>query len=117
MTMHILHLTCVTFPSTPRIDFAKGSLSLEMTVPLIHFVFSLLFAKFASTWVRSTTITTNSTFWLKLVITKGSTRTRSKKKKCLKFLGTSEGGAMPNVTTKIKIKISHLKSKTLNFQM
>jgi hypothetical protein len=33
------------------------------------------------------------------------------------FLGITKGGAMANATTKIKIKISHLKSKTLNFQM
>lgn len=39
------------------------------------------------------------------------------KKLCLKFLGTIKGGAMENATRKIKVKILHLKSKTLNFQV
>ncbi len=33
------------------------------------------------------------------------------KKLCLKFLGTTKSGAMANATTKIKVKILHLKSK------
>jgi hypothetical protein len=35
--------------------------------------------------------------------------TISKKKLCLKFLGTAKGGAMVNETTKIKVEIFHLK--------
>jgi hypothetical protein len=37
------------------------------------------------------------------------------KKLCLKFLGTTKGGAMASATTKIKVKILHLKSKMINF--
>jgi hypothetical protein len=39
------------------------------------------------------------------------------KKLCLKFLGTPKGVAMANATTKIKVKILHRKSKTINFQL
>jgi hypothetical protein len=39
------------------------------------------------------------------------------KKLCLKFLGTTKGGAMANAKIKIEVKILHLKSKTLNFQV
>jgi hypothetical protein len=36
---------------------------------------------------------------------------------CLKFLGIAKSGAMANTTAKVEIKISHLKSKTLNIQV
>jgi hypothetical protein len=63
-------------------------------------------------------MTTYSAFWLELATTKGSMETQSKKKKLyLKFLGTTKGDAMANVTTKIKIKNFHFKSKTINFQV
>jgi hypothetical protein len=39
------------------------------------------------------------------------------KKLYLKFLGTIKGNVMANATTKIKIKIFHFKSKTINFQV
>ncbi len=121
MIMYTLHLTYVTFPSTPTIDSTRGNFVAhesrkQQFISYIFFFFIVcqlcLYLGLINNY--------NNRFNILARICKNKRIHKNairEKKLCFKFLGTTKGGAMANVTTKLKVKIFHLKSKTLNFQV
>jgi hypothetical protein len=66
ITLQTLHLTCVTFPTTPTTNFTQGNFVAhefwKQRFNSYNFIFLLLCAKFAIDWARLITTTSSSKF-------------------------------------------------------